>query len=420
MRNHIGDGAKKPAPLTSKSAHVSTDEWFDFGGGSDNLPSSSAHSLDEFGGDFGGDSSADAGANAKRAPPRTRSGLTRGLSERRMEFKAQSLHIKSSSRDLSDETPQRGVPRAKSGDNSRSSREAPRSRVAPSRSRSDALTSARRESMRALYRVEEPGKGLGLDSSNSDLDNSASELNDGSAPRRRPPARTRPPTRTRSGLEGAGLSGVMDRQRRPPMRSKSTDSANLFSPQEDKVASDDELEQQDPKWLEKRKNKMDEIMSLAQDVKERFVEERERQEELEIHAANQGDGTGEVEDDDDQPMAMRTKKTALEKLKKVATKTGGGMRSLGKGTVNAIHDPKLAAKRFGHLSKDVGKATVKTALDPKKMAKGAKKVTVCFVSSIVEGYDDAARVRFMFSNDYCLWFCYILLYRSDPQKWELD
>lgn len=226
------------------------------------------------------------------------------------------------------------------------------------------------------------GLGLGLDNSASDLEGSGSGMNLNSASdgtRHRPPARPRP-TRTKSGLEGAGLTAVLERHRRPPPnRSKSTDSAKLFSGDGMEPTDEDHITstEHDEKWLERRKNKMDEIMTLAQDVKERFVEERERQEEHDYHVAQQGDGHGvDLGDDDDQPMAMRTKKTLLEQVKKVATKTGGGMRSLGKGTVNAIHDPKLAAKRFGHLSKDVGKATVKTALDPKKMAKGATKLTV--------------------------------------------
>ena len=121
-------------------------------------------------------------------------------------------------------------------------------------------------------------------------------------------------------------------------------------------------------------------MTLAHDVKERFADAREKQEEQEYTANamnNSADRLDFADDgDDDQPMAMRTKKTVLEQLKKVANKTGAGARSLGKGTVNAIHDPKLAAKRLGHLSKDVGKATIKTALDPSKLAKGAKNVTV--------------------------------------------
>lgn len=192
------------------------------------------------------------------------------------------------------------------------------------------------------------------------------------------------------------MAAVMVDRQRPPMRSKSTDSIGLGGVQaattkttssslDDGIGSshhgerggDEEVV--DPKWLERRANKQSEIMTLAHDVKERFYEARERQEELEYaqsHVHSSTDGVNGDLDDDDQPMAMRTKKTVLEQLKKVANKTGAGARSFGKGTVNAINDPKLAAKRFGHLSKDVGKATIKTALDPKKMAKATKNVTV--------------------------------------------
>jgi hypothetical protein len=142
----------------------------------------------------------------------------------------------------------------------------------------------------------------------------------------------------------------------------------------------------DAKWLERRATKMEEIMALAHTVKERFEEEREAKETAPNHLDATGSNNSTTknndgdEDDEDQPMAFRAKKTMLQQLAKGVQKTGKGARSLGKGTVNAIHDPKLAAKRLGHLSKDVGMATVKTAMDPKKMAigaaMGAKKVTV--------------------------------------------
>lgn len=412
IRASNSGGLKSGNTLNPTSDHGgalmdSTDAWFDFGGGGggssssgvrgQHLNGSNNHSIDDFGGDSG-PGTPDAADALRKRPLRRGGGLTRGISERRMDFKA-AQQQNTNTGGSGDDGPQRGVSRIKSGDLPRSSRGPPPTRAAPPRSRSDALMSARRESMKALYRANptssdvgggglqrrnsvDRGLGLGLDNSASDLEGSGSGMNLNSASdgtRHRPPARPRP-TRTKSGLEGAGLTAVMERHRRPPPnRSKSTDSAKLFSGDGMEPTDEDHITstEHDEKWLERRKNKMDEIMTLAQDVKERFVEERERQEEHDYHVAQQGDGHGvDLGDDDDQPMAMRTKKTLLEQVKKVATKTGGGMRSLGKGTVNAIHDPKLAAKRFGHLSKDVGKATVKTALDPKKMAKGATKLTM--------------------------------------------
>jgi len=149
---------------------------------------------------------------------------------------------------------------------------------------------------------------------------------------------------------------------------------------------------QDSKWLERRASKMEEIVALAQSVKERFEEERESKESAPNPETTNYDHNSKNNDDDDgdedQPMAFRAKKTMLQQIAKGVQMTGNGVRSCGKGTVNAIHDPKLAAKRLGHLSKDVGKATVKTAMDPKKMAlgaaKGAKKVTVSCLSREIQ------------------------------------
>lgn len=291
-------------------------------------------------------------------------------------------------------------------------------RKPPARTRSDALTSVRRETMKAMYRSQAEAASqnqasgaanhrraalglssghqrrgssrdlgasfgdlpassshdasfanLGLDAETSDAIPKGSESGGGRRSRLE---------RAKSGLEVGALGGGLGR---PPARSRSDDSlpgAPPASSEDDKTPR-----KTDRKWLERRANKQSEILSIAHDVRDRFEEDRERH-EMEEQMGNKNfapdelGGQGEAGDDDDQPMAMRTKKTALQQLKKVVNKTGAGARSLGKGTVNAINDPKLAAKRFGHLSKDVGKATIKTALDPKKMAKGAKSVTVSF------------------------------------------
>jgi len=142
--------------------------------------------------------------------------------------------------------------------------------------------------------------------------------------------------------------------------------------------------EQNAKWLERRATKMDEIMAHAHSLKDRFEGEREAREGTSKIDGDEDEDNSKDGDDDqgdeDQPTATQEKKTILQQLAEGVQKTGKGARSLGKGTVNAIQDPKLAAKRLGHLSKDVGMATVKTAMDPKKMAieaaKGAKKVTV--------------------------------------------
>ena len=240
--------------------------------------------------------------------------------------------------------------------------------------------SSRRESMKALYRSTHHDETPALRSTSS----GESDIPSGSSSRRR-----HAPPKTKSGLEAGALAAVMDR-RAPPTRSRSTDSAHLVTPEPDSpleqslsVSSHDGSNEHDAKWLERRQHKQDQIMTLAHDVKERFADAREQEYNASLmnnNNNNSADGLNfaneDDDNDDDQPMAMRTKKTVLEQLKKVANKTGAGARSLGKGTVNAIHDPKLAAKRLGHLSKDVGKATIKTALDPSKLAKGAKNVTV--------------------------------------------
>ena len=298
----------------------------------------------------------------------------------------------------------------------------------PVRSRSDALLQNKRESMKAIYRTSpDDHKIRSTTTSSHGIGNSSSSSGgQASAAVGRPrPARALPP-RTMSGLEagpllamaGAATASTPNRTRsldstaslthstRSTVGSSHRSSYTDTSSDDDHDGHDDEEEDgedsaptptnarsiQDAKWLERRASKMEEIMALAQSVKERFEEERESKESVpnpdtvgyDHNSKNNNDDDG----DEDQPMAFRAKKTMLQQIAKGVQMTGNGVRSLGKGTVNAIQDPKLAAKRFGHLSKDVGKATVKTAMDPKKMAlgaaKGAKKVTVSRSRSLSE------------------------------------
>lgn len=378
--------------LSSKSAHAAVgvdaaaaaDDWFDFDSGPTLTPipkhstaSNKSYSSDDTTGEIEGSSFHGEDSRRSSLRLRDRREMARTISEKRLSSTA----VTDTEPSPASTPPSRGLARSKSGVPRlphNSNHRTPPTRVPPTRSRSDALTSSRRESMKALYRTT---GNLDEASSSPQLLTSIGKGADGDSTSTVPRQRPRP-QRAASGLEAGALSSVI-MDRRPPTRSRSTDSANLFSTQEgNNEDSDDEQNQpHDPKWLQRRQSKQDEIMTLAQDVKERFADAREKQEELEYNATTSGGGASgnvddDLEDDDDQPMAMRTKKTVLEQIKKVANKTGAGARSLGKGTVNAIHDPKLAAKRLGHLSKDVGKATIKTALDPSKLAKGAKNMTV--------------------------------------------
>lgn len=359
----------------SKSTHTTTDDWFDFDSAPTPAPapipkhsttSIKSHTSDDSG-ELDGPSF-HSEENRRGIRVRERRELVKAISERRLPDAAdmgRGVNTTDGSRSRSTKS---GVARSGANPNQTLS-----SRGTPSRSE---LMSSRRESMKALYRSNHD-ESPGLQPTNS-----ADNLISRSSTRRR-----HAPAKTSSGLEAGALAAVMDR-RHGPTRSRSTDSAHLIAPTPAdssiepslSLSSHDGSSEHDPKWLERRQHKQDQIMTLAHDVKERFADAREKQEEQEYNS-NVMNSSADLldfgdEEDDDQPMAMRSKKTVLQQLKKVANKTGAGARSLGKGTVNAIHDPKLAAKRLGHLSKDVGKATIKTALDPSKLAKGAKNVTV--------------------------------------------
>jgi hypothetical protein len=259
-----------------------------------------------------------------------------------------------------------------------------RRRQPPSRSHSEILPDTdrvhRRESMKALYRVKNEEElsnisshgggagdaaatsrrsGLGADPVRRGSLTAATTTEEQAARR----AQRRP-----SSLEGGPLSGVVDRQ--PPSRPKSI-SDGLAAEGGDGGATDS------AKWLKRRASRQDEIMTLAHTVKERFEEDRMEQDHQHLHQQLAGAETDTryYGSDDDQPMAMRNKKTVMEQLSRVVTKTAGVTKSAAKGSRNAVLDPKRAAKRVGHLSKDVGKATIKTVLDPKKAAINVGKVT---------------------------------------------
>ncbi len=387
--------------LSSKSAHAVSEDWFDFDSGpipkhsTTSISTQSHSSNDDNSGELEESSFHGEENNRRSVRLRERREIVRTMSGKRERERVHeggealpgTALATTTSTSTSAATPAppppppRGLARTKSGVPRPPQNQTPPSRVPPTRSRSDALMSSRRESMKALYRSNQDE----LTSTSRSISSTSKIVSEGESNSGTPRPRPRP-QRAASGLEAGALSAVM-MDRRPPTRSRSSDSTQLLTPIDDTNENSDQEQSkpQDAKWLERRQNKQDEIMTLAHDVKERFADAREKQEDLdyaasrEIGTASSGDNFGNFnddDDDDDQPMAMRTKKTVLEQLKKVANKTGAGARSLGKGTVNAIHDPKLAAKRLGHLSKDVGKATIKTALDPSKLAKGAKNMTV--------------------------------------------
>eukprot|EP00934_Nitzschia_sp_Nitz4_P004138 Nitzschia sp. Nitz4//scaffold103_size77763//9784//11634//NITZ4_005439-RA/size77763-snap-gene-0.51-mRNA-1//1//CDS//3329532310//4128//frame0 len=377
----------------SNSDHDKGDDWFTFEDGqgkSDHLPpnSSSRHSsLHESTSELSASSfHADDGPSSETAPRPSRPGIGRStsmrksLADRRKEFQKVQSEIA-----VNTGVQERGISRTMSGTGPRRHRpqmSAPPTRHHSHTSRRDLMKAqlrsgtdtlqSNRDLMKAQYRVGaenlQSSRQLGglRNSSNHDsLGGSSHGIESVSTDHSESSTPSRPSlARTMSGLEGGALNAVI-LQRQAPQRTKSGDSlAGANGGAGDK------------RWLDSRASKQDEIMNLAIDVRERFEEQRDRHEREAMHASSDNLDVEGKDDDDDQPMAMRTKKTALEQLGKVLTKTGAATRSLGKGTVNAISDPKLAAKRFGHLSKDVGKATIKTAMDPMKVAKATKNVTV--------------------------------------------
>ena len=383
-------GESVPTP----TAMIKSNDWLGFGG------NDSDDDAEEFGHD-GPDPQATNDQQRDTPRPRTQ----RTLSERRSiaSERRPSLAREASSRG-------QGLLHGASNDTIEATRHL------PLRSRSDALLQSKRESMKAIYRTSPDDHKIRSTTFSQGIGGiSASTSDQESAIACRPrPARALPP-RTMSGLEAGPLLAMAGAAAAlTPNRTKSLDSTGSRTLSTSTVGSshrssymdtssdddahdlDDEDDEhagptssnarsiQDAKWLERRASKMEEIMALAQSVKERFEEERESKESAPNPETTSYDHNSKNDNDDDgdedQPMTFRAKKTMLQQIAKGVQITGNGVRSLGKGTVNAIQDPKLAAKRLGHLSKDVGKATVKTAMDPKKMAlgaaKGAKKVTV--------------------------------------------
>lgn len=258
------------------------------------------------------------GIEAGAPPPPARRGLGRAAPSRRQ------LPVRSRSNDIE-------LFGDNDGDTGRPAR-----RQLPGRSRSNDLVELntnparmkRRESMKAMYRLD-------ADSGGED---------DG--PRRAPPART---ASTRGNqIEGAPFGAGLGARSNHSMR-------------------DLEADESDPKWLQRRAGRQDEIMNLAHTMKGKAEEERLRKEELERQHDQEAYGDSDLEEDD-QPMSMRTKKNALELLGTAISKTAGVTKSAAKGSVNAVRDPKRAAKRVGNLSKDVAKGTVGVIKDPKKAA----------------------------------------------------
>jgi hypothetical protein len=128
----------------------------------------------------------------------------------------------------------------------------------------------------------------------------------------------------------------------------------------------------------KRKERQDEIMEAA--LKERW-ENKDQKKDSDVKDAfdNNGDITdGEGGDDDDQPKVKKKHKTPLAHLKKGLSKTAKTTKGVAKGSVNAVRDPKAAAKKVQGTAKkvrgfaqDIGKETGKMILDPRLAAKTA-------------------------------------------------
>ncbi len=169
------------------------------------------------------------------------------------------------------------------------------------------------------------------------------------------------------GLDAGPLNAFLNAERRPSMNATSSASVGPgIAPSH----------HQDEKFLKLRKERQDEILSLAQ--KDRWNSQKSSAKSDDNLHASSYDGIPDG-DDDDQPM-VKGKSSAFARLRKGISKTGQVTKNTAKGTVNVVMDPKRAAKKVGVFAKDVGKETGKMLMDPKLAAMTAvslgKEVTV--------------------------------------------
>ena len=123
------------------------------------------------------------------------------------------------------------------------------------------------------------------------------------------------------------------------------------------------------------------ILSEAKTQKwERECKERP---DKEIRVHNDFDNMlGYGSDDDDQPR-MKKKEKGLKQIANLVLITAKLSRSTVKGSVNAVRDPKRAAKNIGHFTKDAAKGTVNVVRDPKKAAMNVTNLTTKTIKGTV-------------------------------------
>jgi hypothetical protein len=129
-------------------------------------------------------------------------------------------------------------------------------------------------------------------------------------------------------------------------------------------------EMNDEEFLKKRRAKQDAILADAMRGRSSVTAEKADANP----GVSNGFGNGSVHDmdpDDDQPMMKNKKKNVLSKLKKGLSKTAKTTKSAAKGSVNAVKDPKRAAKKVGGFANSGFKETVNMVLDPTLAAKRA-------------------------------------------------
>jgi hypothetical protein len=128
------------------------------------------------------------------------------------------------------------------------------------------------------------------------------------------------------------------------------------------------------------------ILSEAKTQKwERESKDRPEQ-EMRVH--NDFDdmlGQGSGDDDDDQPrMQQKKKEKGLKQIANLVCITAKLSRSTVKGSVNAVRDPKRAAKNLGNFTKDAAKGTVNVVRDPKKAAMNVTNLTTKTIKGTVK------------------------------------
>jgi hypothetical protein len=130
---------------------------------------------------------------------------------------------------------------------------------------------------------------------------------------------------------------------------------------------DGEEREVDEDWMKDRESQIDGILNQAKNEREEEIaklEEAARQAEL--------DAMSDSDDDEALPTMQKIKKKGVKYLMKKGVKV---TKSTAKGSVNAVRDPKRAAKNVGNLTKDIAKGSVNAVLDPKAAAKKATKLT---------------------------------------------